>query len=1161
MKKKLLVLLTVLLAFLMIFTLASCGDDGETSSSSEEEEEKEVYIVSFNLGYEGAPAIEDREIEEGGRIGKLPTPVRDGWTFDGWKTESGKEVKSTTKVDEDIVLYAQWTEIPPCLHPMMESAGLTEATCTSPSILYERCTVVTCGYTRQTELAPALGHKLKTDDPVPANCKKEGYTLTHCTRKGCHYEEKKDIVPKLTTHEYSKTWITVRQQTDYSYGQEKRACIVCGNLELRDLEPNKIAEFATLPIRQIIVDGQVYVGVTSTASASATSLYRVSTAANAIDGKPGTFWRADTLANNTGYTGDVFNLKLATIFDVAAIEFTLPNYYAWDLGSDCTVKYDVEIFVFDENGENGEWKKVGTVSDADANDKASKNATVLLNLDKVYKTNQVRLTVKHATRYAPAMIYELQVFGKVDEFYRIPQSISALAGGKITGSYNSWVNSSHANLLDNSTQTSWCTDARRWEDYQEYGRSSRTTFWSEDYGVDNKQTVSKVVVNAGKLVGETIEVLVCRSYMADKVVDKKDPATGEVMKDGDGNPIKETIQEAKSEWISLGVKEIDASFGGSFEFVPTVKDPDGVESAGSITDVVMLRVEVDNYGIDENKDKLSITSVVATLGSGSVTYDDLEWTERKKVYASFEFPQEQYIAYIDIVCNKDAGRVMSLQFWIEDSGYAKGGYWEEYTRIEVLETSSQTGIATFTVDVGDYYSKFRLEIVKEPAIFGAYIYDVTPFTVAEVAKDLPKGSECLHKFAQAEASKIVAPTCQSAGYSIFKCVSCDLTWKTDATDIADHLWGIGVPKTVGTTKYKEHECQNPGCDAIMRDGYTVSVGNETINAPTVTKYYHNAAGAWSMVFDDGNYTASYEWITPELVKRHMKATAGLTDQYSSSLIPEWSAWIATGAWDVASHSLNHGGGFSDAQIDEATMAKEVDEAHYKFMSYFPGQRILGFVTPNGGTSDSMANYINDLMAAGRPGGQDGEMTDPDKLKTRENWGRLGCFVSYTATTGDNYKAAIDKLASGKLWTVECHHDLSVSKATPQFSTDINAVLVKLDYLIEKNVWCGSFTEATQYLRESHKAQIVDLTTTGTSISFEVKDGLDDIMFIHPLTFEMKLPSGWSSVKVTQNGVEIPVVKDEEYKPNMALDMACTIKNGTLYFDAVPDAGVVTITKN
>lgn len=1151
MKRSLLVLLALLLALMCVFV--SCGDDDESSSESESEEV--YYVVSFNLGYEGATPIEDKEVLEGDRIGKLPTPARDGYTFDGWKTEDGTTVKSTTRVEEDMTLVAQWTEIPPCLHPMMESAGFTKANCTEPGVLIERCTNIMCGYTRTTTLEQPLGHKMKTEDPVAPTCKAEGYTLTHCTRKGCPYEEKKDIVAKLDYHNYSPTWILVKAQTDYAYGQEKRACIVCGNLEFKDLLPNKIDEYATLPIKQIIVDGQIYVGVNETASASATSLYRVTTAANAIDGKPNTYWRADTLSTRNDFTGDVFNLKLASTFDIAVIEFTIPNYWAWKLGEDATVKYDVEVF------ENGEWIKVGTVSDSDIRDSASKNAVVALELDRVYKTNQIRATVTHATRYTPAMIYELQVYGKVEKFGRVPTSIAALAGGKITGSYNAWVNSSHANLLDNSTQTSWCTDAKRWDDYAEYGRTSRTTFWSEDYKAENKQTISKVVVNAGKLVGETVEVLVCRGFTQDKVVDKKDPNTGEVMKDADGNPIKETIQEEKTQWISLGVKEIDDSFSGSFEFIPMVKDPDGVESAGSITDVIMLRVEVDNYGPDENEDYHTITSVVATTGEGDVTYDDLEWKDRKKVYASFEFPQAQYIAYIDIVCNRDAGRVMSLQFWVEDSSCEKGGYWKEYTRIEVLETSSQTGIATFTIDVGAYHTKFRVETIKEPAIWGAYIYDIIPYTVAEVATELPKGTECLHKLAQSEPTEVVDPTCKAPGYSIFKCLACDLTWKTDATDMIDHKWDKGAQVTEGNTVYTKYTCTTPDCGSTMKEAVSTKVGSATVNAPKITRYFHNAPAAWSMVFDDGNYTATYEWITPELVKRNMKATAGLTDQFSSSLIAEWTAWISTGAWDVASHSLNHGGGFADAEIDENKMAKEVDEAHYKFMSYFPGQRILGFVTPNGATSDAMANYVNDLMAGGRNGGQTGSwIKDVDGLDTREEWGNLSSYVSYTTTTGDAYKGAIDELVANNWWTVECHHDLSVSKATPQFSTPIEAFLVKLDYFITKGVWVASFNEGIQYIRESHSAYIDEMTATDTTISLNLTDNLDDVMFVHPLTLEMKLPSGWTNVTVTQNGEAIPVVDPEAYKPNMAEKMACTIKDGTLYFDAVPDAGTVVITK-
>jgi hypothetical protein len=43
-------------------------------------------------------------------------------------------------------------------------------------------------------------------------------------------------------------------------------------------------------------------------------------------------------------------------------------------------------------------------------------------------------------------------------------------------------------------------------------------------------------------------------------------------------------------------------------------------------------------------------------------------------------------------------------------------------------------------------------------------------------------------------------------------------------------------------------------------------------------------------------------------------------------------------------------------------------------------------------------------------------------------------------------------------------------------------------------------------------------------------------------------------------VEIPYVAGANYKANMAEDVVCTIIDGVLYLDVVPDAGVVVITK-
>ena len=50
-------------------------------------------------------------VEKGNALGKLPVPVRAGYTFDGWFTKSsgGTKVKSSAKITKDVTYYAQWT--------------------------------------------------------------------------------------------------------------------------------------------------------------------------------------------------------------------------------------------------------------------------------------------------------------------------------------------------------------------------------------------------------------------------------------------------------------------------------------------------------------------------------------------------------------------------------------------------------------------------------------------------------------------------------------------------------------------------------------------------------------------------------------------------------------------------------------------------------------------------------------------------------------------------------------------------------------------------------------------------------------------------------------------------------------------------------------------
>ena len=80
------------------------------------------YLNSLALGVDrttnvvpetGRFTTDFMSIDRGGRIAKMPTPVRDGYTFDGWFTEAeyGERVTSDTVINAaSLRLYAHWTK-------------------------------------------------------------------------------------------------------------------------------------------------------------------------------------------------------------------------------------------------------------------------------------------------------------------------------------------------------------------------------------------------------------------------------------------------------------------------------------------------------------------------------------------------------------------------------------------------------------------------------------------------------------------------------------------------------------------------------------------------------------------------------------------------------------------------------------------------------------------------------------------------------------------------------------------------------------------------------------------------------------------------------------------------------------------------------------------
>ena len=107
--------LSLTLALVMSLTLAipafAVEGDGETTAPPEDTA-PETITVNFdkNGGYH---TVISKTVTAGGVYGDLPTPTREGYTFDGWYTSNsgGSKVTRSTEVTETTphTLYARWT--------------------------------------------------------------------------------------------------------------------------------------------------------------------------------------------------------------------------------------------------------------------------------------------------------------------------------------------------------------------------------------------------------------------------------------------------------------------------------------------------------------------------------------------------------------------------------------------------------------------------------------------------------------------------------------------------------------------------------------------------------------------------------------------------------------------------------------------------------------------------------------------------------------------------------------------------------------------------------------------------------------------------------------------------------------------------------------------
>ena len=143
----------------------------------------------------GTCAMSVKTVSPGSAFGVLPTPERQGYSFDGWymlsfnasRTPEQIPVNSATVKTSlyGTVLFARWVEDGgPCAllgHAWTKSRTVA-ATCTENGYTVEVCS--RCSKVRDTDITSALGHNWKLLASVPASNVDDGEETYQCTRCG-----------------------------------------------------------------------------------------------------------------------------------------------------------------------------------------------------------------------------------------------------------------------------------------------------------------------------------------------------------------------------------------------------------------------------------------------------------------------------------------------------------------------------------------------------------------------------------------------------------------------------------------------------------------------------------------------------------------------------------------------------------------------------------------------------------------------------------------------------------------------------------------------------------------------------------------------------------------------------------------------------------------
>lgn len=308
-----------------------------------------------------------------------------------------------------------------------------------------------------------------------------------------------------------------------------------------------------------------------------------------------------------------------------------------------------------------------------------------------------------------------------------------------------------------------------------------------------------------------------------------------------------------------------------------------------------------------------------------------------------------------------------------------------------------------------------------------------------------------------------------------------------------------------------------------------------------------------LTFDDWS-PGHYPVVVPELNSRNLKATFFLTLNSVASWNHDWPDVLTTAA---AGHEMgNHTSTHPNLTTLTATdLHKEIAAVRDTIQKHVTSQKIVSFAYPLGAGASNTAKDL-EVRDTVRKKHIAARSVSPaptytyNFAPTADDYFKINTYAMGSSTTTKMFTDEVQRGIGGKGLVVYLYH--SVDDAANSHGDTWYAKVQKdslrkqLDALValQDKIWVTTFADAIRYHKEKSSATLTEvLAPTGAAWTLNLTDTLaDNTLYNIPLTLKMKM-NGIAYDAVTQNGNPL----------------SFTIVGDTIIFNAVPDAGLISLT--